>query len=212
LEIQMSRWRVLFDDYRVHEAERLEAERRARELEVARRDYEIWCRAAVAQVLGEFCAAAEQRSDELALHAGVRVRVKPPRHAPGRHPRAEITFVELARGDDLVYVYAYYELGHAPLVHYLIPSHDGFLERSRHPRLLSLPGARLERAAGGAVVLARIALDGSALPAAATGVDDLVFRAFELLLRGRCAHRASRIAVPEAGADTAILGSPQARA
>jgi hypothetical protein len=210
----MSRWQSLYDEYRMHEAERLEADRRARELEVARRDFEAWSRTAVAQIIGELGSEAERRSEELALHAGVRIRVKPPRTAPGRHPRAEVTFVELSRAGDTVYLYAYLELGHAPLVHYLIPSYEGFLERARHPRLLSLPGARLERAPDGGVVLARIAIDGSPVPDAPTTVDDMVFRAFELLLRGRCVQRASHVAppAPAPDAEPVACGSPPARA
>jgi hypothetical protein len=212
----MSRWHALFDEYRAHEAERLEVERRAREVEAARRDFEAWGRTAVEQVISQLCTKIAQRSEELAIHAGVRIRIKPPRTAPGRHPRAEITFLELSRGQELVYVYAYHELGHAPLVHYLIPSYEGFLERARHPRLLSLPGARLERAADGSVVLARLAIDGGPLPEATTTIDDMVFRAFELLLRGRCVQRAARVALPPAepalDAVTAVYGSPPARA
>jgi len=193
----MTRWNALFDEYRTHEAERLETERRVR-------DFEHWCRSAVESVLGELSTRAEQKSEELALHAGVRVVVHPPRKATARYPRAEVTYFELRREQDVLYLYAYSERGHLPLMHFLMPAHEGFLERARHPRLLSLPGCRLRPTADGGVELERIQLDGVLSTESMLTVDDLVYRAFELLLRARCAKRAGNVELspPSSGPET----------
>lgn len=184
----MDRWRALFDEYRESEAERLERERRERQAEALRADYEAWARRSVEQVVGDIARGARERSEELARHAGIHLDVKPP-HRAQRSARGEVTFVELRQGDDVVYVYAYLEPGHAPLLYFLIPGDVGYLE-PKHHRLVSLPGARFVRGPEGRVLLKRIARDGSTPDPAELGVDDILFRAFELLLRGRCAHRA----------------------
>jgi hypothetical protein len=189
----MSRWNTLFDEYRTHEAERLEADRRARQLEAERRDLERWCAGAVKQVIAQIAEQAARRSDELALHAGVRVEVQAPRSAPARSPGAEVTYIGLKRGSDVVYVYAYLEKGYLPLVHFMLPAYDGYLERPRHPRLISLPGCRLVREGADGVRLERIRIDGSLASDATTSADDLVYRAFELLLRGGCAKRSADV-------------------
>jgi hypothetical protein len=79
-----------------------------------------------------------------------------------------------------------------------MPAYDGFLERTKHPRLISLPGCRLLRERDDRVVLDRIEIDGSTQPIAKLDVDDLLFRGFELLLRGRAAWRAAEVKLPDA--------------
>ena len=185
----MDRWRALYDEYRESETERLERARLERQAESQRRAYEAWARASVEKVLGEVACCAERRSEELTRHAGVRIRVSPPHRAP-RAARGEITFVEIRHDEGAVYVYAYLELGHAPLLYFLIPGDVGFLDHPKHPRLISLPGARLVRSPDGEVLLRRVSRDGTTADPSDLGVDDIVFRAFELLLRGRCARRA----------------------
>lgn len=189
----MNRWRALFDEYKTHEAERLEADRRARAAKAELFELERWSKAAVETVMDQIAAEAARRSDELAEHAGVRIEIAAPRRAPARQPGAEVTYIGLTRGDDLVYVYAYSERGHLPLLHFMLPAYDGYLERPRHPRLVSLPGCRLVRRQDGGTELERVRVDGSLAKDATTSVEDLVFRAFELLLRGGCSKRSTDV-------------------
>jgi hypothetical protein len=198
------RWRGLFDDYRSAEAERLERERRRQELETSRREHDAWCQQAVREVMAAVAQAASRRADELALEAGVRVEVRPLRHGPGRPLKAEIAYLELVRGRDSIYLYAYREPGHAPLIHYLMPSYDGVVERAKHPRIVSFPGCRIARGDEGDPVLLQNPIDPSA-GAEVVSIDDLIFRAFELLLRGGCMARAVRV-------DPELLAEPPAAA
>ncbi len=91
----------------------------------------------------------------------------------------------VALAGDEVQIYAHLPPGQMPTVQHLVPGDSGWVRRTRHRRWVTFPFARLGCAQDGRPILVS---SGSSQRIMTT--DDVVFRAFELLLRPMI-HRAT---------------------
>jgi len=177
----MSRWSLLFSQV---DALDLSGRRALSSAE----DFEAWSDSAERALVEELHRIADLRSAELARHTDVRVLVSRPVPGPDLTLRgAHIGVLELALGTTRVYVYTARERGQSPAVHLALRRESA---STRHPVLASLPGCLLVRGDTGAAELLPLPRPlGDHAEEPRPTPDDLVFRAFELLV---AAHRGAR--------------------
>jgi len=155
-------------------AEHLEVERQKSEIEAARAEHDAWASAALDDFWKRTEKAIAQRADELAVATGCPIRQSSEKAPPDTLGRVRV--LELRVGSSIVYVYSHHVGGSNPLVHL---AHWPASSPHRHHRMMSFPMCAIERSETHAWTLRRI-LD----PRDELSVDDLVFRAFELLVLG----------------------------
>lgn len=120
---------------------------------------------------------ASERAASFAQGSGVEIEVKSPSHPPiNIDPDGPfMSFMCLRVGDREVHLYSHRVGTGAPVIHFVVAA-----DRSAGPErkgLLGHPGCRIERRDGGGFLLRRVGTAQDVL-----SVDDLVYRAFELLL------------------------------
>ncbi len=93
----------------------------------------------------------------------------------------------VALAGDEVQIYVHLAAGHLPTIQFMVPGDSGWVKRSRHIRWLTLPCARLGWAHDGRPVLIGTGPNQPRLLP-----DDVVYRAFELLLRRMIQRAAPR--------------------
>ncbi|MCA9595759.1 MAG: hypothetical protein KC776_20735 [Myxococcales bacterium] len=193
----MDRWEELAREIAAAEAERLEHERRELEAQRERERLWQWSQAHAAEVMNAIALTAARRADELGTRTGLRFAIRGPEHNRIHQPSsAQVWVVRVASHDRQIALYAYASPGSLPLVHYLLDGDVGWIRAPRRQRLVSFPGCRITPTASGEHLLRRLGRDGTTEPGADLEVDDLVFRAFELLLRGEAVRHAVK-ALPE---------------
>ncbi len=177
----MSRWDELYNRMRQIESERLEAERRQREAEEAQRERDAWAEAALDAMWRAFMLEVDARSAAFTRATGrpiVVVRHVRTQEATGG--LAALRILELRLGASVVYLYSHHALGGEVHVHVAQwPAPEG--TRRRHHRMISLPVCTLERVGERDWALCRIS---SGAKGRTLAVEDIVYRAFELLVFG----------------------------
>lgn len=174
----MSRWDELFTRMRRLESERLEAERRQREADEARRDQEAWAEAALDSMWSRVMHEVDERAKAFTQSTGRSISVvRNLQTLEGTTGLAALRILELRLGDSIVYLYSHHASGSHVHVHVAQwPAPDG--ARRRHHRMISLPVCTLERVGRHDWALARVAKTGQQT----LKVEDVVYRAFELLV------------------------------
>lgn len=175
----MSRWDELFTRMRRIESERLEAERRKREADEARRDQEVWAEAALDSMWTRVMEEVDARAKAFIGSTGRSIKVvQNLQKLEASTGLAALRILELRLGDSIVYLYSHHASGSHVHVHVAQwPAPDGSLRR--HHRMISLPVCTLERVGRSDWQLARVT------PKAGQRtlkVEDVVYRAFELLV------------------------------
>jgi hypothetical protein len=187
----MSRWSLLFA-----QVDALDVSGRRAASNVT--DFEQWGDGAELALVDELFSIAERRAADMAQHTDVAVSVARSHPGPDLALRgARISVLELALGATRVYVYSVRERGQSPAVHLAVRRDS---PSTRHPVLASLPGCLVVRSEDGAATLLPLPRPLDATPTELHPTpDDLVFRAFELLV----ATQRSVVVTP----DAAIFGS-----
>ena len=197
----MSRWNQLFAQMREVEAERLEVERREREALATRADYDAWARQALSDVWKSLTSVVEVRARELVQATGRRVALSPRvQGIEGLRGLPALRILELRIDTSVTYVYSHHVSGSPPhfhLAHWPAPS-----KPRRHHRMMSVPICTIERVGREGWALRRTV----GAPREPLQVDDIAYRAFELLIGG--IERPDRRVLAPVAADTLPLGSP----
>lgn len=206
----MDRWRQLFVEVTAQEAGRLEADRRSRAALRAAQELEAWSRSAAPAVMDSLEVACRARADELARMTGVAVSVtrSAPTSVDSKDGCARVLGLSLRDRVHEVVIYGYLHSGNLPVIHFLMNAKGGGVQVGRHRRLVSFPGCRVTPGDDGRPVLRPVGRSTPTSGSEQLTTDDLVFRAFELLLRralGRPAAAAERVL--RSGASTPLLGS-----
>lgn len=177
----MSRWDELFNRMRQIESERLEAERRQREAEEARRERDAWAEVALDAMWRAFMLEVEARAAEFTRATGRPIQiVRHLRTAEATGGLAALRILELRLGASIVYLYSHHGVGGEVHVHVAQwPAPD--CTRRRHHRMISLPVCTLERVGRDGWELSRVK---PGAQSRALAVEDIVYRTFELLVFG----------------------------
>ena len=165
------------------ESERLELERQRREAETTRADFDRWAIAALSAVWEQVRKGVAARAEEFARATGRRIKIT-------THDRAisssgglpSIQVLELRLDSSIAYIYSHHVSGSAPHLHlgHWPTSND----RRHHHRMFSMPICMLERSANDDWKLIR-SVPRSATGAVEVSIDDVIYRAFELVVFGR---------------------------
>jgi hypothetical protein len=142
------------------------------------RELEAWYDEQVQLIMDLVREVAAERAAAFAGAAGVQVEVKWPSHPPiNIDPDGPfMSFMSLSLPEREVHLYSHRVSHGPPLIHFVVAGPEG-PDRQRK-RLLGRPGAKLEKRDGGGFLLRGVgSQEGQEL-----SVDDLAFRAFELLL------------------------------
>lgn len=177
----MSRWDELFSKMRRIESERLELERRQREAEEARRERDAWAEAALDAMWRGVAHEVEARIGDFTRATGRRIEVV--RHLRSQEAAgglAALRILELRLASSVVYLYSHHALGGEVHVHVAQWPAPGGRDK-RHHRMISLPVCTLERVGARDFALRRIS---PAHAGRVLRVEDVVYRAFELLVFG----------------------------
>ena len=121
------------------------------------------------------CAAAFQKE------SGLTIDVQWPSHPPiNIDPDGPfMSFMCLRIPEREVHLYSHRIGADAPLVHFVVVNSES--SETQRKRLLGRPGCRIEQREGGGFLLRGV---GDAMRHGVVSVDDLAYRAFELLLAG----------------------------
>ncbi|HEY6880973.1 MAG TPA: hypothetical protein VI299_23270 [Polyangiales bacterium] len=164
-------WDQLFDAY-AHKRREQHAQRaNARELE-------LWYDEQVQLIMTLLREVAAERAASFAQASGTQVEIKWPSHPPiNIDPDGPfMSFMSLSLPEREVHLYSHRVSSGPPLIHFVVAGAEG-PDRQRK-RLLGRPGAKVEKREGGGFSLRGVGeQEGRAL-----SVDDLAYRAFELLL------------------------------
>ncbi len=165
-------WEKLFHSFSQRQQEKRERTENAREL-VA------WYDEQTQLVMTLVREVVSERAAELERNAGIRVEVKWPSHPPiNVDPDGPfMSFMTLAIPDREVHLYSHRVGAGAPLVHFVVAGPET-VDKPRK-RLLGRPGCRIEQREGGGFLLRSV---NGAVQQSVVSVDDLAYRAFELLL------------------------------
>lgn len=180
----MSRWDDLYARFDGPESRRGRSAQRADEDREALAAFAEWCEAATRDAMSALHHEAVERAHELEHRCARRVAVTRSEHAVDG---TSVTALRFALDGTEVLLYAHRGPGALPFLHFIpLGRSDAPRGRGRRQRrMVSLPGAFVARRADDSWELRRIRVPGTSAHASDTlTVDDLVFRAFELLLRG----------------------------
>jgi hypothetical protein len=172
-------WKKLYRDYELSREARDAARQRKVDEEKELERFDQWCAEAVDATMQRLADLARERAAEFEREFGEPVEVAYPSHAPLRFGDAGpwMTFLSLSLGKDEVHIYSTRADGGLPYVHFAFspPEHSG--------RLMSVPGGFIAKAADDEPRLRSIPGSDSER-SGELDPDDLVLRAFELLLMG----------------------------
>jgi hypothetical protein len=178
---RLASWDELFTAFGSAERARREVELREHAALEVQREHEAWAAAAESQLLEELHATARQRAAELEAHSGARVAVclreETPDAAGAGLPH--VTSLRFSLRETDVAIYIHRPLTGMLLVHLMCEvAPDLALGRRR---VVSLPGCQVVRRGWG-FELERFELPGQSVSPSAVSADELVYRAFELVL------------------------------
>ncbi len=210
------RWEELYVEVTAAEADRIEAERRAKLASQSRAELFRWSRKACREVLSSATKIAKTRAADLKTRAGIEVEVSGPDWSALRDgkdsdefPSAEVGSLHLRCRDSEIVLYTHTTPGRLPTLHFLVRTQRSWPHPERNPRLVTIPGCRFAQGEDGSTRL-RI-VDRRGVSSVAANLDDIVFRGFELLLRRGPFPWAERFPMVDPGTDgrssTPILGS-----
>jgi hypothetical protein len=170
--LNVRRWESLFHSFTERRRERDERSRVSDELAT-------WYDEQTNLVMTLLREVASERAETFKHNAGVQVEVRWPSHPPiNVGPDGPfMSFMTLRVGEREVHLYSHRVGLAAPSLHYVV-SRASQAERAREG-LLGRPGCRIEQREGGGFLL-RSVTPGTGPEV--LSVDDIVFRAFELLL------------------------------
>jgi hypothetical protein len=166
-------WDRLFDAYSHKQRERHAQREVSRELEA-------WYDEQIQLIMTLLREVAAERASSFASQSGMQIEVKWPSHPPiNIDPDGPfMSFMSLTLPEREVHLYSHRVSHGPPLIHFVVAGAEG-PDRQRK-RLLGRPGAKLEKREGGGFLLSGVGEnEGKTL-----SVDDLAYRAFELLLEG----------------------------
>lgn len=178
-EITLSDWKHLYSRMRGLEAERLEAERRRIAARAAVAEQDAWAERSLTGFWEEVRKDVRRRAAEFCRETGCNIELGG-RAKEIERPEAlpALQVLELKLATSVVYLYTHHVSGSVPLVH-LAHWPSSSLGHRHHHRMMSFPACTLERTDSGAWLLRRVLA-----PQETIRVDDLVFQAVELLVRG----------------------------
>lgn len=165
------RWETLFHSFSERTRERAERSRVSDALAT-------WYDEQTHLVMTLLREVASERAENFERTSGVTVEVRWPSHPPiNVGPDGPfMSFMTLRLGEREVHLYSHRIGMTAPTLHYVV-SRRSDLDGPR-PGLLGRPGCRIEQREGGGFLLRGVSAGGSAV----LSVDDIVYRAYELLL------------------------------
>jgi hypothetical protein len=182
----MDRWDELYEQMRAVDVARTERAQRAAADAEERRLFDEWCAQVTGTVMQRIADVATERATALEEHTGKRMRVEYPSRAPIEYTPGgpAMTFMTLDLEGSLLQIYSYRGPGDLPFIHFVpIPRQASpSAGRPKHQRLISVPGAFIARHQDGSWELLRARLSDDDEPAEPTSIDELVYRAFELLV------------------------------
>jgi hypothetical protein len=164
-------WDRLFDAY----ANKRREQHAQREVS---RELEAWYDEQVQLIMTLLREVAAERAASFASQSGAQVEVKWPSHPPiNIDPDGPfMSFMSLSLPEREVHLYSHRVSHGPPLIHFVVAGAEG--RDGQRKRLLGRPGAKLEKREGGGFLLSGVGeQEGKTL-----SVDDLAYRAFELLL------------------------------
>jgi len=179
--VEHSAWDALYEAFAASEGERRAQEALERAQDDARREHDAWAEHAMRHVLDDLQQAALQRAAELATRTRIQLGVElcDDIAAAEGSDLPRVASLRLTLHDRQVALYAYRISGGLPFVH-LMHSAPPHVLVGRH-RLMSLPGCMLVRR-GAQCVLERLEPAQHRFGSPPVTIDELVLRAFELLL------------------------------
>ncbi len=182
----MDRWDDLYEQMRALDVEREKRETRVAVDAEERRLFDEWCTKVTDTVMQRIADVAEERARELEARTGKRMRVEYPSRDPILcEPDGPcMSFMSLTLEGSELQLYSYRGPGDLPFIHFvpIPPQAPPSSARPKHHRLISVPGAFIARHADGSWELLRARSGGDDEPAEPTSIDELVYRAFELLV------------------------------
>lgn len=182
----MDRWKSLFEKFNREESARLLVQRRAQQEAEARQAFDAWCTSTTDQVMSGVCESARHHALEFQAATGRPVSVLYPARPPLdlQPDGAHITFLRLELRGSRVEFYAHRGPGLLPFFHF-VHTHDD-AQRKRINRVVAslpacyaarLPDGRWELRRAGPAPAPEVASD-------VVSLEELVYRAFELLIEG----------------------------
>ncbi len=178
---ERARWDELFRRFQSFEDGRREDERARAAETAALEEFHQWCAAATDRVMADLAAVASSRAEQFEAQTGHAVEVTYPSHPPISlgAPGPDLSFLRMSLADSHVHVYSYRGRGSLPVLHLV---HTSERNLPRHRRLVSSAGCFIARGEDDTYQLRNVRTEagGEATPAS---LDDLVFRAFELLVQ-----------------------------
>ena len=173
-------WTELFDGFSQRRREKRARAESTRELLA-------WYDEQTEHVMTLVREVARERARSFEKDAGLSVEVQWPSHPPiNMDPEGPfMSFMCLRLATREVHLYSHRVGTSAPLIHFVVANTD--VPGQPRKRLLGRPGCRIEQREGGGFLLRSVAADASdcAVPGGEVSIDDLAFRAFEMLL-GEC--------------------------
>jgi hypothetical protein len=166
-------WDKLFDAYSHKKREEKAQQAHSRELEA-------WYDEQIQLIMNLMREVAAERAASFAQASGQQIEVKWPSHPPiNIGPDGPfMSFMALSLPEREVHLYSHRVSYGPPLIHFVVAGAEG--PGRQRKRLLGRPGAKLEKREGGGFLLRGVGeQEGQTL-----SVDDLAYRAFELLLEG----------------------------
>jgi hypothetical protein len=168
-------WDQLFAGF----SQRRRAQREKRELS---RELVAWYEEQVQLIMTLVREVASERAAAFEQSAGLVIEVLWPSHPPiNIDPDGPfMSFMCLRIPEREVHLYSHRVGNDEPLIHFVVAGTEG--PDKQRKRLLSKPGCRIERRAGGGFLLRSVGTGGVGVGDNIVSVDDLTYRAFELLL------------------------------
>lgn len=183
----MDRWDELYEQMRALDAEREQRDERVAVDAEERRVFDEWCVQVTDTVMQRIADVAREHARELGARTGKHMAVEyPSRDAIKSEPDGPyMSFMTLTLESSALQLYSYRGAGDLPFIHFvpLPPEAPPTGSRPKHHRLISVPGAFIARHQDGSWELLR-ARTADDEPAESTSIDELVYRAFELLVAG----------------------------
>jgi hypothetical protein len=177
----VDRWSRLYQDYGAWAREQDRAQHERAVAEAAQRRFDEWCAQVTDRVMEDIATVARQRAEEFRAHSGRMIQVEYPSHKPiGLGDDGPfMSFMRFGIDGSSVHLYSHRGLGGLPALHFVYTVEE---QIPRHRRLVSHPGAFVARRSDDGYELRTIRIQKDDPPATQTTPDELVFRAFELLL------------------------------
>jgi hypothetical protein len=201
----LASWDELFTAFDSAERARRELELREHAALEVQREHEAWAAAAECQLLEDLHATARHRAAELEARSGARVSVCQRDETPdaARTGLPHVTSLRFSLREADVAIYIHRPLTGMPMVHLMcaVPPDIALGRR----RVVSLPGCQVVRRGSG-FELERFELPGQSVSPSAVSVDELVYRAFELVLCLAAGLGPKRLCVDETRATLSRCG------